>query len=50
LDTRRLVLIGGVALWAVFMVADLITGIRAFLYLAILVIVVQVVLSASLRR
>jgi predicted PurR-regulated permease PerM len=44
------VLIGGVCVWALLMVLELVTRNTAFLYAAIVVIVLQVVLSATLRR
>jgi hypothetical protein len=50
LAPRQLVLIGGVCVWALLMVLELVTRNTAFLYAAIVVIVLQVVLSATLRR
>ena len=50
MDTGRLVRIGGVALWAILTVLSLVTGNHLYLYAAIVVIVLQVVLATSLRR
>ena len=50
LAPRQLVLIGGVCVWALCMVLDLVTGNRAFLYAGIAVIVLQMTLSVTLRR
>ena len=48
--SRQLVRVVGVCVWALLMVLELVTHNTAFLYAAIVVIVVQVVRAATLRR
>jgi len=48
-DARRLVLVGGVVVWAALMLLELVTGQRWFLAAAVIVIVLQVVLSMAVR-
>jgi hypothetical protein len=49
-DARRLVMVGGVVVWATLMLLELVTGMRWLLAAAIIVIVLQVVLSMVVTR
>ncbi len=49
-DARRLVMVGGVVVWATLMLLELVTGMRWLLAAAIIVIVLQVVLSMAVSR
>ena len=49
MDARRLVMVGGVVVWATLMLLELVTALRWLLAAAIIVIVLQVVLSMAVR-
>ena len=50
MNNRNLVVVGGVVVWAAVMIAYLATGVRWLFYLAIIIIVAQVVVSTQMRR
>jgi len=49
-NQRSMVMVGGVVIWATLMLLELVTGQRWLLAAAIVVIVVQVVLSMAVSR
>ena len=50
MNQRSMVMVGGVVIWATLMLLKLVTGQRWLLAAAIVVIVVQVVLSMAVSR